>query len=182
MKDHPRFWLVTAASTARDCWVRITSPETDPVGESVMERLLADQPLDGPLELTVWNRGPRRGDLLWTGGGTFSAVSERAVGVLESIGATGWRSVPATTRFANGDPLTGYHVLVVTGRSGELFGQKRRPDRPGVDPSQGWDGSDVFAPNGRPHFTFCVTHRVREAFDAAGLERVVFRDPARYGS
>ncbi|WP_137294979.1 hypothetical protein [Nocardioides dongxiaopingii] len=178
MSTSGRFWLVRAASARSDCWVRVGDTEGDPAGDEMMSSLLDGAAPDQPVSLVVWNRGRRRGDLLWSGG-SFSAISDRAVQVLEAIGATGWRSVPAHVRFGNGEELPGYQVLVVTGTCGDFFAEadRRRTDR-GVDPFHEWDGSDVFWIGARPQFTFCVTDRVREAFDAAGLDRIEYEDPA----
>ncbi|QDH10828.1 hypothetical protein FE634_21670 [Nocardioides dongxiaopingii] len=101
--------------------------------------------------------------------------------VLESSGATGWRTVPALVRFKDGEELPGYRVLVVTGSCDNFFEGTLDDvgDRiPGAvfDPARGWDGSDIFWIEARPHFTFLATDRVRRALGSSGITGVVYED------
>jgi hypothetical protein len=173
--DGERFWLVKAASATRDCWVRLVDDQDS--DEVVLAAMTGDAPERFGLE--VFNRGTRHGDFLWTGGGAFTVVSDRVVETLRDVGPTGWHAVPADVRFRNGDRLDGYHVLLVTGACDD-FTRGRREGSTGVDPTPGWDGSDVFWIRDLPNFCFWVTDRVRRAFDRAGLTRVECEAASRY--
>lgn len=117
-------------------------------------------------------------------------VSRRFVELLEGVAATGWSTVTAgNTLVMNG--ATG-HRLLISGRSG---GERLQHDLhvreselvPGswvaetscFDPiGRGWDGSDVFHPEGTLHLV--VTGRVHDALLAGGAHLTctdIGRDP-----
>ena len=92
--------------------------------------------------------GGQVGDLVWTGGSNAKIASRRFVDVLESIGATGYRTYPAEVVSGRGRPL------------GDFVGLAIDPDNPA--------DSDVLNP--RPHaWTFVVTDRVLVALKQTGV-------------
>lgn len=132
--------------------------------------------------------GNRVVDLLHTTMAVLEIVSPRVLRVLEEIHATGWHAVPVTVVDYRDAPVEGHAILAVTGRSGPLdWSRARRAVRPppvptgeatpirvgpGLDPAR-WDGSDVFMPEGT--LLVCVTQRVRDALESAGVTGFEFR-------
>lgn len=156
--------LLTAQSTSRDTWVGLRKRNYD----TVVARVVAGK-VDRT-EMEVSNRGPRVGDLLWTGGSPFLVASARLMAVLRDIGATGWASCPAEIRYKNGDPLPGFEMLVVTGHCGDprrVFQSERVAEL-----WSDWDGSDLSWIGGEPWYQCVVTERVREALVGAELDRL----------
>jgi hypothetical protein len=183
----PQYWLTQAQSATTDTWVSLAR---EGVVDYEIDSLLValrggdDSALAG-YDLAVSNRGRHVGDMLWAQGNMFTAVSQRVVDTLNEIGASGWRAVPIPVRYGNGEVLAGYHVLVVVGECGN-FPAHMKPSAtkkgwgPHGTPYE-WDGTDVFWVRDRPpQFTFCVTDRVRKAFEAAGLTRIQFEAPEEF--
>jgi hypothetical protein len=85
-----------------------------PDGESLYE-LIANGQVDGlgfTPRFTRSNSG-RSGDLVWTTGDFAKIASRRFVDVLESIGATGYRTFPVEVRGRRGDPIGEFAGLAV---------------------------------------------------------------------
>lgn len=172
------FWLVGATSTSADTRVGIAD-EADPLGEALLARLRDGWEPADPVGLRVAARGRHRGDLLPSDGAYIVVASDRFVDTLRAIDASGWTAATVRITYAGGDELTGYQLLVPTGRCADFRMQKALDDDAEypVDPSNGWDGSDVFWREGPPFWTFLATDRVRQALVDAGLERVVVEEP-----
>ena len=128
-----------------------------------IDELIADGRLD-EVPFPVWFRrvggGKRWGDLL--PGGACKIASVRLVGVLESIGATGYRTFPIDLRDRGGEPITGYVGFATT-------------------PWQG--GTDIQPLLGWQNFTFWANARVVEALRARGADDLVIEvyDPVEFG-
>jgi hypothetical protein len=147
-----------------------------------------------PTELTLGERHPtaplclRRmsgsvpGDLMGTTFATVNLVSDRLVAVLRSVAQTGWSLFPAELRLRGDQPLTGYHGLSITGRTGPIkddlaLDTMLPPLVPGGEAVAGtrgwcfepetWDGSDVFTPEGSA--AFCVTEPVADVLRVSEL-------------
>lgn len=171
------FWRAIAASSTRDTWVSMPDMK---LGDDLRltEAVARGEQPDGPVHLKVGNRGKYRGDLLHASGGFYVVASLRLVGVLEDMGATGWVTAPVEIRYPSGEELTGYRLLVTTGRCADFrMGRGDNADEEApVDVSIGWDGSDVFWWEA-PSRGFLVTDRVKRAFEEAGLQRIIFEIP-----
>ena len=93
------------------------------------------------------NRGRRVGDLLWTTGGAKIA-SRRFIDVLESLGATGYRTFPVTVEYRDGSSIGDFVGLAVLD----------------ADPSR-----DLYFTHGAQNFDFAATDRVVAALRDAGV-------------
>ncbi|MDN5896230.1 MAG: hypothetical protein L0H93_19690 [Nocardioides sp.] len=116
MTATPRIWRMSANANTGDTWV---APDTDPrayVEEEAVKNMAAGDVVEAPFGFTVFNRGKQRGDLLHAGGAFIVVASDRLIRVLEDIEATGWVSAPVPIRYANGETLPGYQLLVPVGR------------------------------------------------------------------
>lgn len=171
-----RNWELTAKSATSDTWIGLDGASRK--AEWVAKRLTSGESAGIQLSFTVFNRGKRRGDLLHAGGLRQVVASKRLCGVLEDIRATGWASTPVEVWFKNGEELPGYRLLVPLGRCsafGKTFDDETFEVFP-VDPTKGWDGSDVFWPEAESH-SLMVTDRVKQALLTAGMDRLEFEDP-----
>lgn len=131
-------------------------------------------------------------DLLDTTWAVLEVVSPRVLQALEGAGATGYRPVPVVIE-RDGGAVEGYAVLSVVGRSGALDWAAARLETrpppvpqgqpvtmrvgPRIDPAA-WDGSDVFLPG--DSLVACVTQKVKDALDAAGVTGVHLTPLAEY--
>ena len=156
--------LLTAQSTSRDTWVGLRKRNYD----KVVAKVIAGQIKRA--KMVVSNRGPRVGDLLWSGASPFFVASNRFMSVLRDVGATGWISCPAEIHYKNGEALPGYEMLVVTGHCGDYHRvfQRERVAELWND----WDGSDLSCVGGDPRWQCVVTDRVYDALINAELERL----------
>jgi hypothetical protein len=122
-------------------------------------------------------------DLLRSGYAGLNLVSTRLVHCLTEIGATGWDTVPVRLTWKGRGEVSGYSILVVTGKAGPW--QRRRSQRilkpplvPGAPrpevyrglwfDEKSWDGSDVFALG--ETYMVMVTDRVARTFRRAKLK------------
>ncbi len=173
------FWFIEAKSTASDTRVGMAD-DADVVGEKLLAWLREGWEPAAPIKLRVATRGRHLGDLLPTDGAYIVVASDRFVGTLRTIGASGWKAFPTQLTYADGDALAGYQLLVPTGRCADFREQQKAlgegTEYP-IDPSNGWDGSDVFWREGPLFWRFLTTDRVRQALMKAQLERVAFQRP-----
>jgi hypothetical protein len=93
------------------------------------------------------NRGRRVGDLLWTTG-SAKIASRRFIEVLESVGATGYRTFPVTVEYRDGSPIGDFVGLAVLDS----------------DPSR-----DLYFTHGAQNFDFATSDRVVTALRNAGV-------------
>ncbi|KGM14425.1 hypothetical protein [Cellulomonas bogoriensis] len=122
-------FLVQARSAVRDVWIQprwegkpALGPWHSADGRDVVD-LIAGGDLDQisfPVWFQAFGRGTRWGDMLWTGGLPCKVASTRFVAVLESIGATGWRTFEVDLRAKGGDPVPGYLGIATTGPGDDL--------------------------------------------------------------
>lgn len=124
-------------------------------------------------------RGPAF-DLVGTTRPPLLMVSERVAAVLRAERVTGWETLPVDVRDEDGAPLPGFFGLRVTGRCGRIDRSRSIPvPRPANgDPRRtvtfwhglwfdGWDGCDIFRPDGSPHVF--VVERVRQILAAQAV-------------
>lgn len=114
------FWHTKAASATRDLWValRDIGPMLD---VRIAERVAEGWQPETPIALVVTNRGKRVNDLLHATGAFFMVASARFIALLDDLGATGWVTAPVEIHYKNGDALSGYRLMVTTGRCDRFF-------------------------------------------------------------
>ncbi len=125
--------------------------------------------------------GSLAADLMGTTWAVVNLMSDSLTRLLSSAAPEGWYPFPVELQLRGGEPLTGYHGLSITGRTGpirqDLSVDAILPPVPGgqavpgmrgwcFDP-QSWDGSDVFSPEGAA--AFCVTEAVADVLLTSGL-------------
>jgi hypothetical protein len=93
------------------------------------------------------NRGRRVGDLLWTTG-SAKIASRRFIEVLESVGATGYRTFPVTVEYRDGTSVGDFVGLAVLDS----------------DPSR-----DLYFTHGAQNFDFATSDRVVAALRDADV-------------
>jgi hypothetical protein len=93
------------------------------------------------------NRGRRVGDLLWTTG-SAKIASRQFIDVLESLGATGYRTFPVTVEYRDGSSIGDFVGLAVLD----------------ADPSR-----DLYFTHGAQNFDFAANDRVVDALRDAGV-------------
>jgi hypothetical protein len=110
----------------------------------------------------------------------------RTLEVLVTGGMTGWKAEPVPVELSGGHESPDYSLLIVLGRSGPVDNSlSRRAVLPPPDGGQtmpgwmglyfndsSWDGTDVFTPMDSGYV--CVTRRVKDLFQAAGLTNMRF--------
>lgn len=137
--------------------------------------------------------GTRRFDLMGDTSAVLRLISDRFVGALRDCRASGWSAAPVQLIDKRGGPVPGYHVLVVSGRSGPLDRRRTRivrqePPVPNGEPTfaelglrfdpSTWDGSDVFVPQHTS--VVCLTERVKAAIEGGGLANIVMQPLSEY--
>jgi len=133
-----------------------------------------------------WAAGAAKpGDIVWTRMGTPMLMRDRVVELLEREGFTGWGSYPVSIAGKQGNAISEYHGLAVSGRCGAIDDSRSvKLDRifPGgvfpvlaglyFDPGT-WDGSDLFATQGGSNHIF-VVEAVKRALERAKVKNVTF--------
>ena len=137
-------------------------------------------------------RKSRDYDLLWSGWSDVLLVSSRLVSVLESEGASGWRTYQVRLASKSRVPWRGYSGLAITGRAGPV--QWKRSERvwrpPPVPHGSGhwrlrglwfdvktWDGSDLFL---LKDGGIMATDRIVRAMRRAKLKGIEFFRQSEY--
>jgi hypothetical protein len=124
---------------------------------------------------------------------TFAApivVHQRVIDILLAAKFSGWSTYPVEVCTKDGEILTDYKGLSITGRCGPIQNERStKIDRilPGgifpvwlglyFDPAT-WDGSDVFMPAGKTGWIF-VSAEVKGAFERAKVKNIVFTPSER---
>jgi hypothetical protein len=158
------------------------------IGLSTQDGLAAlrgDRQIQTPVSLR-WRMGRRTpDDFIWTTIAIPFIVSERVIAALEDCKCSGWDTYPIALVGAAGEPIPGYHGLVVRGRCGPLEKHRsveiRKQYPGGVFPAyrgwyfdeRAWDGSDVFMPGGRVGHVF-ITQDAKDALSAARISGADF--------
>jgi Immunity protein family (Imm11) len=135
-----------------------------------------------------WDEGQRRYDLVGTTWAVLDIVSDRFAALLRERGLTGWRTYPVAICGKDGEAVSGYHGLAVTGRCGPI--EWERSERVILPPSvpkgrtragwrglyftpESWDGSDLFVPADGGGYVI-VTDAVKNASEDRRLTNVTF--------
>ena len=132
-----------------------------------------------------WFFGGRQpGDVIWTGYGVAVILHDRVVEVLRQSRFSGWTVLPCALRGKEGQAISGYSFLQVSGKSGPIDDslaevvEKEYPARR-VQELRGlyfqpdtWDGSDFFIP--KDTAIIMVTKSVRDALKHARVRNVLF--------
>jgi len=132
-------------------------------------------------------KGSRLYDVIFTGYPSTKLVSERVTQTLSEAGFSGWSTFPISLSWKNGEEISGYSGLAVTGRAGVLDDErcpiveelspwtgKQIHSRKGYyfDP-ESWDGSDFFFPRGTT--LMIVTERVKVLFEKSKFKNTAFQ-------
>lgn len=143
-----------------------------------------------PVEF-VQRSGAVFGDVLDTSSAILFLISERLLNTLESKRLSGWGRFNVKITKKNGEHITGYHGLCVTGRSGPIDLSKSTRmekrfvhDGPisnfyiglSVRPDQ-WDGSDFFLPQG--HFGIFISQRAAEVLINGEFSNLFLQDATK---
>jgi hypothetical protein len=147
--------------------------------------------LKGTCELDVSlqfrrDKGSMWNDVLFSTGYSI-LISEALAGKFRSENINGWDIAPVEVFDKTGEPVEGYHRLVVTGRCGELDEDRCKeialpPFKPGLPErvewrgiyfiDDYWDGSDVF---GSPESArICVTEKAKKCIESCKTQNVEF--------
>ena len=147
--------------------------------------LRGDRQIPTPVSVQ-WTMGRRTpDDFIWTTIAIPKIVSDRVIATFEHYKCSGWDTYPVALVGAAGEPIPGYHGLIVRGRCGPLQKhrsieiQKQYPG--GVFPAykgwyfdeRTWDGSDVFMP-AEPVGHVFITQDAKEALSAARITGAEF--------
>jgi hypothetical protein len=145
----------------------------------------AEMPPSHPV-IAEWAMGRSKPvEVIWTTMGTVIVVADSVVQLLRSHGFTGWSQYEVSVRDKQGQLISGYSGLSVTGRCGNID-HTRSIQVPRIYPAgifpvwkgllfdpASWDGSDFFMPTQRFGFVF-VVDEVKKAFERAKIRNVRF--------
>ncbi|MBK9163587.1 MAG: hypothetical protein IPM21_06650 [Acidobacteria bacterium] len=194
-KGTPPFWVfhtrlspkaarveLKRSGTREECGLEIPDPRKLLRGEF--------DSIPMPVEF-VQRSGNVFGDVLDTSSAILFLISDRFVNALESEGLSGWGRFNVEITKKNGEHVSGYHGLYVTGRSGPIdlsnsIRVKKRVVNDGpisnyylglnVRPDQ-WDGSDFFLPQG--HFGIFISQRAAEALSNGKFSNLFLQDSTK---
>jgi hypothetical protein len=161
--DYGRFELLSNGFKSGALVVEPLDPEWDSDGAWDSYDLLAGRFVP-PRPLRFRRaEGKRAYDFVLTTFGMLPLISQRVVDALSERGVSGWRVFPVEVEDGKGQPVEGLHGLSITGISGApVEGWSEVVTVPAPTPQgrpaqklkglffdpEGWDGSDLFVPEG----------------------------------
>ncbi len=126
-------------------------------------------------------------DIVWVS--LIPIVSDRFIGVLKEVNASGWKSLPVEITLKDGKVVDGYNLLAILGRCEGLFldGEHSKvvyreypkalaPKYQGLFvSSKGWDGTDLFRGADGKNDYVVLTDKVASALVSKRITNLVIR-------